>query len=68
MVMIDTKQVQAMLERACKDAGGQAVLADLFNVSPQYVSDVLQGHRNPGKAILDGLGLEKIIRYRKPNP
>lgn len=34
-------------------------------VSPSYVSDVLLRRREPGKAILDALGLERITLYRR---
>jgi hypothetical protein len=32
---------------------------------PSYVSDVLNGRRDPSPAILDALGLEKVVTYRK---
>ena len=57
------EQVRGMLERQCKDAGGQKAWADLHNVTPQYVCDVLQGRRGVGVAIAEGLGLRRISYY-----
>jgi transcriptional regulator with XRE-family HTH domain len=39
-------------------------LAIDLGISPQYLGDVLAGKREPGKAILDELGMEKSISYR----
>lgn len=43
----------------------QAEWARKHGVSPAYVSDVLAGRREPGKLVLDALGLERVITYRK---
>ncbi len=43
----------------------QRQVADDLGVSAQYLTDVLKGRRAPGKKILDGLGLERLIIYRK---
>lgn len=32
---------------------------------PSYVSDVLNGRRDPSPAILDALGLERVVTYRR---
>lgn len=46
-----------MLRDDCKAAGGQSAWADHYGVSPQYVSNVLNGRREPGLAILEALNL-----------
>lgn len=43
----------------------QADFAKVAGISPQYVNDVLAGRRDPGKAILDALGIEKVVTYRR---
>lgn len=58
-------QVHAMLRRECDKAGGQAAWAVAHAVSAAYVSDVLQGRREPGRKILDALGVERVVGYRK---
>lgn len=48
-------------------AGSQKAAARNLKVSPQYLSDVLNGRREPGKSILNALGYEKRVTYhRKP--
>ena len=42
-----------------------AVFADELGVSPAYLSDVLNGNREPGPKILDALGIERVVSYRQ---
>ena len=58
-------EVLELLRRKCAEAGGQAAWAEAAGVSPAYVSDVLNKRREPGKSILDPLGLERHVAYRK---
>lgn len=43
----------------------QSAWAKKHGVAAAYVSDVINGRREPGKAILDALGLERIVTYRR---
>lgn len=43
----------------------QADWSRKHGVSAAYVSDVLAGRRDPGKMILDALGLERVVTYRR---
>lgn len=56
--MLTNKDVRTLLMEACARSGGQKPWADANDVSPQYVSDVINGRREPGKAIASALGLE----------
>lgn len=40
-------------------------LADTLGVTPQYLQDIKDGRRDPGKKLLKALGMEKVIEYRK---
>jgi lambda repressor-like predicted transcriptional regulator len=42
-----------------------AALSRELGVSPAYLSDVLNGNREPGPKIIDALGLERVVTYRK---
>lgn len=67
-MMMTADDVRAMLKRACRDAGTATEWADLHNVSKAYVSDVLNGRREPGPAICEAFGLEAVrgaTMYRK---
>lgn len=41
----------------------QAAWAKANGVSPAYVSDVIQGRREPGEKILKALGLKRVVSY-----
>jgi len=43
----------------------QKELAKRIGVTDAYLSDVLRGNRQPGKAILQFFELEKVVTYRK---
>jgi transcriptional regulator with XRE-family HTH domain len=45
--------------------GTQRELAGVLGISPQYLNDILSGHREPGPKLLEGLGLERIVTYRR---
>ena len=53
-------QVAAMLKNQIDEFGSQVAWARTHSVSPSYVSGVLLGQCEPGKKILDALGLEKL--------
>lgn len=58
-------QVVALLRRQCEAEGGQAAWAKARGVSAAYVNDTLQRRRDPGDAILRGLGLVKVVTYKR---
>jgi hypothetical protein len=43
--------------------GSQAAFSFLYNVSPGYISDTLNGRREPGPALLAALGIRRITTY-----
>lgn len=47
-----------------KYAGLQVAFAQYNELSAAYVNDVLRGRREPGKKILDAVGVERITVYR----
>ena len=47
------------------ESASQVDVAKQLGISPQYLSDVLNNRRQPGKAVLDGLGLERVLTYRR---
>ena len=63
MQILDTNDIRQLLAAKCKEAGSQAAWAKAHSVSGQYVSDVLAGRREPGDAVLAGLGLVKQVGY-----
>lgn len=57
--------VLKLLQRACDNAGSQALWAKSAGVSQQYVNDVLAKRRAPGKSILSALNLGKSLVYAR---
>ena len=57
--------VVRLIQTRVKEAETAVRVADKWEVSPQYLSDVLSGKREPGAKILKCLGLERVVMYRK---
>lgn len=53
-----------MLERRIAKSTAKQVAEDI-GVSASYLSEVIRGSRDPGPKILDALGLEKVVTYRR---
>lgn len=63
--LFTAEQVRRMLYRACVEAGKQEALAERLGVSSQYIGMVLKGRSHPGPSIVTGLGLTRIIAWRR---
>ena len=61
-------QVLDMIREECAQAGSQYQWATKHRLSPAYISDVLQGRRNPGPAVLKALRLEAVMQYKQVAP
>ena len=58
MTTVTFEEARAMLKTAVGD--NQAAWARTHGLSPAYVSDVLNGRRDPGNKILEPLGLCRV--------
>ncbi len=63
--MIDRDHLIELIRLAITVAGNQRKLAHQWDVSPSYITDLLGGMRDPGPKILDALGYERVVLYRK---
>ena len=61
--LLDGVEVFKRLRAACKAAGGQGAWAERHGMSAAYISDVLNGRRDPGESILRALGLRRVVNY-----
>lgn len=61
----DDEGIRSLLREACDEAGSQKAWAESHGLSGSYVTDVLQGRRDPGQSILEALGYERLVGYRK---
>lgn len=53
------------IRRRLKSGITQDQLAQDLGISAPYLSDVIHGKRDPGPKVVQALGLEKRITYRK---
>lgn len=62
---MNLKDVIQMLRNRIKKAGTQTAAADELGVSKSFLSDVLNGEREPGEKLLGALGLERreVVTY-----
>ena len=56
-------EVREILRERCDECGSQALWGIRNNISPGYISDVLNERREPGPAFLTALGMRKIVTY-----
>ncbi len=63
--MFSKEEVLSRLRKAKKSAGTQQALADQMGVSQVYLSDVLNGRREPGPAILAFLNLKAETVFKE---
>lgn len=62
---MEMSDVLTLLQRKIENAETQAAVAKEIGVSPQYLSDVMNGYRTPSDKILDYLGLKwDIVKDR----
>jgi hypothetical protein len=60
---MELEDVYHLIEKARDEAGGGSALARAWNITPQYVTDLLHRRRTPGEAVLKHLGLRQVVRY-----
>jgi hypothetical protein len=60
--LVDRDQLIRTITRL-KGKGTQKDLADRLQVSPAFLSDVINGNREPGESLLEALGLERRVTY-----
>lgn len=62
------EEVVERLRAACVEAGGQTAWAAANGLSVPYVNDVVRRRRGPTARILEGLGLQREVRYVPREP
>lgn len=63
--MIASPVIIRRLQVRANKLGGQKQLAKELGISPQYLSDVMTGKSEPGPAILEALGYERVVLYKE---
>lgn len=62
---MNSQKVRGMLALKTANLGQMAAFARQHQISRGYLGDVLTGRREPGQKILDALGLERVVTYRR---
>jgi len=52
-----------LIKDKAREAGDQKTLAAEWNVSEAYLSDVINGRKEPGEKILTPLGVKQVVTY-----
>jgi biotin operon repressor len=58
-------ELREMIEKEVERAGSQNRLAKEWGMSRSYLCEVLKGSKEPGKKILDSLGIKRVTVYEK---
>jgi hypothetical protein len=59
------EQVVKTIRQNIEATGSLREQARLWGISAAYLSDIMNGRRNPGKKILSKLGLEPIVKVTR---
>ncbi len=62
---MNQQSVLKLLEARIADAGSAKDLARRLGISETYLSNVRRGHQAPGPLLLETLGLERVVVYRR---
>lgn len=65
VVGVSAEVARAAVRDAVTTGGGMASWAAKHGMSAEYVRLVLNGHREPAKAVLDAIGWERVSAYRE---
>lgn len=62
---ITRADILAQIKELVAVEGSQRLAADTLDVSVQYLNDILHGRRDFGPRVLNALGLEAVVTYRR---
>jgi hypothetical protein len=65
-VQLTEPQFRAFLQTLASNAGSMAELARRFDVSGQFIGEVISGNKRPGKKLLDKMGGRMMRVYLIP--
>jgi hypothetical protein len=65
---MNANDVRKLLRAECKAMGGEKYFARKADVSVQLVYAIEIGTREPRGKVLDALGLEAVVVYRRKKP
>lgn len=60
---MNESQVLELIKQRANEAGSQKALAETLGVSAPYLSDVINGRREPSENLLSRLGIRRIVEF-----
>ncbi len=63
--MITQTELIALMRGQMREHPSQQSYAANIGIHQSYLSDLLNGRRDPGKKVLAALGYERVVLYRK---
>lgn len=66
--MIDAQAVRRRLRAYVTTCGSGGAAARAMRISPQYLSDILHGRRDPSDRVCRGIGLRRLVVFVETNP
>lgn len=63
--LITAAEIRAALQELIKQAGGQQPLGDRWHINDTTISMAVTGRRNPSPCIIEAMGYEKVVLYRR---
>lgn len=67
MIAMQYNPIEALKAKVSKQCT-QSDLAAQIGISPQYLSEIINGRRPPNDKVIDFLGWEKLVIYRPKRP
>jgi len=65
MSRMKERHITAIMSRLASSLGGAGAAAKSLGVSATYFSEVVRGVKPPAGKLLQALGLERVISYRR---
>lgn len=53
------------IQQLCNSLSTQKKVAELLGISEAYLTHLLRGHRQPGRKVLEKLGWQKVVGYKR---
>ena len=66
--MVDAAAVRRRLRDYVKTCGSGGAAARAMRISPQYLSNILRGRRDPSDRVCRGVGLRRRVVYVETTP
>ena len=64
-MQISRQKIRDLIKAECVKAGSQSNLAKRCGISAGYMSQIVNGEREPAEILCYLIGIERVVTYRK---